>query len=416
MSLPEIHPLTLRFDSDAHETAFLADYRASIRRQTRAVLGLVIVLYLGYGLLDRWLAPEAAVTIAWVRVLVCAVAGAVLVLTHHPAFDRWRDWLLGFLLIVAGAGILVMLAVDEHGQARNLYYAGLILVVLGGHALFRLRFPVAVALTFAIIVAYNVEVFLIGGFPWEVLLNNNFALVSANILGMFASYNVERYARRSFLDRLVIEAERRRSESLLLNVLPAAIAERLKSSSGAIADQHPAASVLFADIGDFTVLSSRLSPAELVELLNEVFTEFDHVARDMGVEKIKTVGDAYMVVAGLPLEQPDHLERIADTALAMRARIPEVRARRAEPLGIRIGVATGPVVAGVIGESKFSYDLWGDTVNTASRMERHGLVGRIQVTEPVFERLRDRYVFEPRGEVDVKGKGLMRTYWLEGKT
>ena len=411
---PAIHPLTLRFDSDEREADFRASYHASLRRQTRAVLGLTISLYLLYGFLDRWLAPGVLAYIVAVRVLVCGIVAGVLVLTFHRAFERWRDPLLAVALLVAAAGILAMLAIDS-GELRNLYWVGLILVILGGQALFRLRFPLATALTVVIIAAYDVEMLWIGGFRWEVLVNNNFALASAAIIGAFAGYNIEKYARRSFCDRLVLEAERRRSDALLLNVLPAAIAERLKAGEAAIADQHSEASVLFADICDFTDLSSRLSPDELVALLNEVFTGFDEVAREKGIEKIKTVGDAYMAVAGLPVPQPDHLERIADTALAMRERLGRLNRLQAGELDLRIGISTGPVVAGVIGQSKFSYDLWGDTVNTASRMETHGVVGRIQVTERVFERLSDRYLFEPRGEIDVKGKGRMRTWWLEGK-
>jgi class 3 adenylate cyclase len=210
-------------------------------------------------------------------------------------------------------------------------------------------------------------------------------------------------------------AEQDRSERLLLNVLPAPIAARLKDTDGVIADRFPDVSVLFADIVDFTWRSQRISPEQVVEALNDLFSVFDELAQERGLEKIKTIGDAYMVVGGLPEPRPDHAEAIAEMALAMRDEV----ARRSEPggrpLAVRIGIDTGPVVAGVIGRSKFSYDLWGDTVNTASRMESHGIPGHIQVTARTCERLRDGYRFERRGPVDVKGKGEILTYLLLGR-
>ncbi|HJU87373.1 MAG TPA: adenylate/guanylate cyclase domain-containing protein, partial [Gemmatimonadota bacterium] len=215
-----------------------------------------------------------------------------------------------------------------------------------------------------------------------------------------------RYARRSFLSEREAARERERSERLLLNILPAPIAERLKESEGPIADHHAEATILFADIAGFTAMSTRMPADELVTMLNAVFTGFDQLARRHGVEKIKTIGDAYMAVAGLPERATDHVERIADLALDMRAE---------SSLPIRIGIDTGPVVAGVIGESKFIYDLWGDAVTTASRMESHGVPGGIQVTEAVRDRLAERYDLVERGEIEVKGRGRMRTWLLEGR-
>jgi adenylate cyclase len=205
------------------------------------------------------------------------------------------------------------------------------------------------------------------------------------------------------------------SERLLLNVLPEPVAARLKRQVGIIADDCPGVTVLFADIVGFTPLSERLSAAQLVDVLDRVFTRWDAVAAEHGVEKIKTIGDAYMVAGGLPLARADHAEAIADMALAMRPEILRCATETGLPLDVRIGIDTGEVVAGVIGRTKFIYDLWGDTVNTASRMESHALPGTIQVTERAYERLRHRYVFEPRGTINVKGKGLMPCYVLTGR-
>lgn len=226
---------------------------------------------------------------------------------------------------------------------------------------------------------------------------------------------------KAYLQQL--SEEREKSERLLLSILPQAIAERLKQNPHTIADNFQDVSVLFADIVGFTQLWSRISPAELVELLNEIFSAFDRLADLHGLEKIKTIGDAYMVVGGLPIPRSDHAEAMADMALDMQKAIQNFNtgARAAtpldyrEPLSIRIGMNTGAVVAGVIGKNKFIYDLWGDTVNIASRMESHGIANAIQVTENTYERLKDRYDFEKRGIIDVKGKGPMTTYLLMGR-
>jgi class 3 adenylate cyclase/CheY-like chemotaxis protein len=210
-------------------------------------------------------------------------------------------------------------------------------------------------------------------------------------------------------------AEQEKSERLLLNILPQPIAERLKQEESVIADNFADVTVLFADIVDFTKLSARIPPADVVAMLNDVFSKFDRLAEKHGLEKIKTIGDAYMVVGGLPTPRPDHAEAVAEMALDMRAVLGGHTRDTGSLLTARIGINSGPVVAGVIGTKKFIYDLWGDTVNIASRMEALGASGVIQVTEATYARLRDRYVFERRGTVQVKGKGEMVTYQLVGR-
>lgn len=206
-----------------------------------------------------------------------------------------------------------------------------------------------------------------------------------------------------------------RSENLLLNVLPRSIADRLKRSPGVIAEAHEHVTVLFADIVDFTPFAERTSPARVVGVLDEVFSAFDALAERHGVEKIKTAGDAYMAASGLPVARTDHAQAMADMALDMRVAFAGLCRSLELDLALRIGLASGPVVAGVIGRHKFTYDLWGDTVNTASRMESHGVPGRIQVTAATFEHLRAAYELEERGEIEVKGAGPRRTWFLEGR-
>lgn len=207
-------------------------------------------------------------------------------------------------------------------------------------------------------------------------------------------------------------AEKATSERLLLNVLPAPIADRLKTGTNLIVDRFEAVSVLFADIVGFTTFASKTSPEELVTMLNELFSSFDRLAEQHGLEKIKTIGDAYMVVAGIPQPVADHAVAIAHMAIDMMSAIEEYSKRTNSELTIRCGIHTGSVVAGVIGQKKFIYDLWGDTVNTASRMESSGLPGKIQVTESTYLLLRDQFELEERGDIEVKGKGKMKTYLL----
>jgi class 3 adenylate cyclase len=210
--------------------------------------------------------------------------------------------------------------------------------------------------------------------------------------------------------------EKQTSERLLLNVLPGPIAERLKTGENLIVDRFDAVSVLFADIVGFTALSSRTSPEALVTMLNELFSTFDRLAEQHGLEKIKTIGDAYMVVAGIPHPVADHAAAITEMAIDMLAFIDSYSRRLGLELTIRVGIHTGPVVAGVIGAKKFIYDLWGDTVNTASRMESHGVPGRIQVSDTTYQLLAGRFAFESRPPIEVKGKGAMQTYLVIGRS
>jgi guanylate cyclase len=237
-----------------------------------------------------------------------------------------------------------------------------------------------------------------------------------NVLGLTLSayvmlgYFVEQRERA----RRALEVERERAERLLLNVLPAQIAERLKREAGVIAEEYDEVSVLFADLVGFTAHAAVMTPDEIVTLLDRIFSTFDGIADAEGVEKIKTIGDAYMVAGGLPERRPDHLRAVVRTALAMREEIAKIAAGTGQSwLGIRIGIATGPAVAGVIGRRKFIYDLWGDTVNTASRMESHGLRDQIQVTERVAGAVGPEFAVRLRGTIEVKGKGPMTTFMLD---
>jgi class 3 adenylate cyclase/ligand-binding sensor domain-containing protein len=240
----------------------------------------------------------------------------------------------------------------------------------------------------------------------------------ASLVAAYQARVMRLRARQRELESLVdartreLGAEKEKTDRLLLNILPASVAARLKADDAAIADRFDAVTVLFSDIVGFTDLSSQVSPEELVGLLNDVFSRFDNLADKHGTEKIKTIGDAYMVVAGVPTARADHAPAIARMALEMLDEIQRVNAARGTALQVRIGINSGPVVAGVIGKKRFSYDLWGDAVNMASRMESHGLPGRIHITASTRDLVVGAFSVERRGEIEVKGKGKLCTYWL----
>ncbi|MCC3411225.1 MAG: response regulator [Microcoleus sp. PH2017_29_MFU_D_A] len=218
--------------------------------------------------------------------------------------------------------------------------------------------------------------------------------------------------------RLLLETtkfQKEEIEELLLNILPKPIADRLQEGQSIIADSFSDVSVLFADLVGFTNFASQKSAAETVKVLNQIFSQFDRLSLEHGLEKIKTIGDAYMVVGGLPQPQENHAEAIAQMALDMQAALASFNLKHNQTFSLRIGINIGGVVAGVIGLTKFSYDLWGDTVNVAHRMESNGIPGEIQVTAAVYERLKDNFSFKMRGAVEIKGKGEMMTYLLLGR-
>jgi adenylate cyclase len=234
-------------------------------------------------------------------------------------------------------------------------------------------------------------------------------LISAGVLLTIVAFALDEAAHAE----AAAEREYERSERLLVNILPSAIAARLKSEGGAvIADRHDEASILFADMAGFTAQASDTEPDDLVKFLNRVFSDFDRLVERHGLEKIKTTGDAYMVVSGVPVARPDHAQALAALALEMRDAASGWRDAHGRSVPIRMGLSCGPVVAGVVGTRKIFYDVWGDAVTVAARMETTGAAGKIQVSQDIYKRLRDDFELESRGEIDVKGKGRMSTWFL----
>jgi adenylate cyclase len=249
------------------------------------------------------------------------------------------------------------------------------------------------------------------GLPqWLILL---LFVLNITVLSALIFFMTRIYIQQRNLATALLHEEQAKSEGLLLNVLPASIAAILKEENRTIAERFDSVTVLFADVAGSTPLAEQLGPVEMVDLLNAVFNYFDGVVQKYGLEKVRTMGDSYMIVSGAPTPRADHGPALARAALEMRAFHDHVFAPHAGLLQFRIGMNCGPAVAGIIGRTKFHYDVWGDTVNVASRMESHGLPGKIQITEALHELLGDDFVYESRGEIDVKGKGRMTTWFLE---
>ncbi len=245
-----------------------------------------------------------------------------------------------------------------------------------------------------------------------VIFDNTYTVIG-NSTVIFLTINYYKRAKNTALNLLAVE--RLRSENLLLNILPQKIADILKEEEGTIADHYDSASILFADLVGFTPMSVQMTPAEMIELLNTIYSHFDTLAEKYGVEKIRTIGDNYMVASGVPSPRPDHAQALAHMALDMLEFSNNLPTQNGNSITFRIGINSGPLIAGVIGKKKFHYDVWGDTVNTASRMESQGAAGKIQITAQTKDILQSEFVCEKRGKLDVKGKGEMETWFLVGR-
>lgn len=401
----------LRFADPDVERAFLFDYAERRIPQFRVIfwVGLLIQIpismrfafieHIGPGDPRFWLRLAVGV--------IPAVAGLLLVRSPHAV--RWLPSYMVFYVLLIGAVLVVIFAPSPIGWTSQTTY------LTAACIMSRLRAREAALIEALLIGWFAFFSIVVLGRPAGPLSGGLFSLGLLAIFILVAVYLIEHSARRDFILLRLLGQEREKSERLLLNVLPAAVAERLKESPGTVADSCEEVTVLFADITDSTPNIARMPAEDAVELLNDVFSSFDRLADKHGLEKIKTIGDAYMVVGGLPEPRPDHAEAIVAMALDMRNEVARFKWPTGEPLAVRIGINTGPAVAGVIGTRRFIYDLWGDTVNVASRMEYHGVPGEIQLTRATYERVGHRYRFDER-TIDVKGKGEMPAYLLRTET
>jgi adenylate cyclase len=378
------------------------------RFRKRLLVGVaLIILPIGFvwGCL-YWAIGERAVALTpWAYVTGSAISLAVFARTRNFPFLRTAQQLL--ILVAPAAGTVMLGGLDESSSV----ILWSLFAPLGAVAFDRpgRAWPWFAAFVATIVLSLALsEVVRPNGADLPEAFVRTFDVLNIVVVSLVAMLLLVTFARGR-------ETAQARVETLLLNVLPAEIAQRLQSDPNSIADHFDDASILFADVVDFTPLSSRLDAREVVGLLDRLFTSFDELVDRHDVEKIKTIGDCYMVAAGVPRQRPDHAQALAGLALEMRECAKTCLPEGAErDLRLRIGISSGPVVAGVIGRRRFLYDLWGDTVNMASRMESHGTPDVIQITRSTWELLRDDFVTEPVGLVDVKGKGVVETWRLVG--
>ena len=414
----------LRFP-DNLEQAYRQDLASRSILMQRYFIAFGFFLYGLFSILDYYAMPRTHQT-AWIlRALLEPIVVVLFLATYKQSCQQKMHWMINLWMLGMNATILVMIAVAQQSElAFTFYPIGLILVLVCGFvASGHLGYATAqggLATIGYILVGIFEQRMLMGSSSLLKFFTLNFFIIGANAVGMMFGYTLERTNRLAFLQRLVIEKQnieagelRAESERLLLNVLPATVAERLKRGE-TVADYYEHAAILFADIENFTPFSANKTPSEVVDLLNQIFSAFDQLTEKHGLEKIKTVGDAYMVVSGLPAPRSDYLEALVEMAFEMQDVMRTFHHEKLCDFNLRIGINVGPVVAGIIGYKKFSYDLWGDTVNVASRMEAFGLPGKIQVTEEVYQQLKHQYLFEKRGTISVKGKGEMAVYFLNG--
>jgi class 3 adenylate cyclase len=417
---PELRPWSLKFKDEWLERRFQDTYFDENIQYIRIATFLGAVTWAAFGPLALLVVEDEGVVFdSVIRYGLGVPTGLVsLALTYLPNYRRiWQPMITAAILF---SGLVWVIHRAFVVDARPDWgYAGNMLILIFAYILSRLQFRYSALAGVALIVMHNVGAFLFtDDLTIDIVFGDYFLLITA-FIGSVGAYVLERSQRLLFLRDRELDRERGRSEGLLRNILPEQVADLLKqrdpaTEHGHIAQAFDEVTVVFADLVDFTQQSGRSQPPEIVEVLDEVFSRFDALAERFGLEKIKTIGDAYMAVAGVPEPQADDVEVAAQMALAMREEVRQLQWPSGDAMTVRIGMATGPAVAGVIGTRKFAYDLWGDTVNTAARMESNGIPSEIQVSEAVHDRVNDRFRFSEVHIVNLKGKGPTPARFLLG--
>ena len=403
----------IRFTHE-EETAYAERMAGQILALYRLANIISMAAFAGYLFWDLALDPNALPNTLPIRLAIIVFFLALLVLTYWPPLRENPSWLpiLGFVAYsVYPAGFALILAELPGGFTAGLsgFLLGMIFIPVLVY-----RFAHALTILLPLVVLPFIVMMLNGASRFELI--NAAAWIGGGVGFVIGfAYLVDIANRRTFRLERLLDREKQRSDELLLNILPSEIAERLKAGEEPLADHRPAATVLFADLVGFTDLSRKMPATQLVTILNDLFSRFDELVQRHGAEKIKTIGDAYMVAAGLKESSADHVAQIANLALGMREAFAAFRDEHGLDLKLRIGVHSGAVVAGVIGKQKFAYDLWGDTVNVASRMESEGLPGEIQISSDTWRALSKTYRAEPRGKIEVKGHKPQMTYLLKAR-
>jgi adenylate cyclase len=407
-----LNKFTLRFADRSREASFRDARRPAELRYARAVLVLVLALTLAIVPLDlRLFDPARWRLLLLGHGLEITAIVSLLALSFAPYFRKRHMALMSALAVFFAAIYAVW---DVFFAAPDIYVAGGALVIVAIYVLLPLDFVHGARTGLGCSALYLGIIGL--GHPMRSLpfLTLLVFMAMANAVGGVSLHHVERLRRLDFANLREIDAQRDRYRQLLVRILPQSIADRLQGGETTIADRFETSTVLFADVVGFTPASAHHTPEEVLAFLDRVFAAFDKLVDRHGAEKIKTIGDAYMVASGVPTARADHAARVADLALDMLASVRSIEPLEGATLDVRIGISSGPVVAGIIGNRRFSYDLWGDTVNVAARMEVYSEPGRIQVSEEAHRCLADGYALKPRGEVDIKGLGPVLTWYLLG--
>ena len=403
--------LTLRFESRELERAFQLDLGSRLFLQHRVGLGLAAGLWVAAGLLLVLIYGVDTVAIAQaVSVPLAFVVGGMAVIDRLQSWDA-QQVVNGVVNLVGG---LAMVFISTRvADVPELLGTVLILNAIFAFSVVRMGFVIGLAAEMPVLIWLGALAW-IGTYP-EIGWFTVFLVASGMGVAAFGAYMLESSARARFLQRQILAGQREalaremaKSDRLLHSMLPASIADRLRDEPRVIADAFPEATVVFSDIVGFTPIGSQMSPNELVSVLNELFGRFDELAARHGLEKIKTMGDGYLAVAGVPLPVPDHADRAVRFGLDVLRATEALATERDLPLRLRVGIHSGPLVAGVIGRDKLAYDLWGDTVNVASRMESQGLPDRVQISEATAQLLSAEVSLEARGTIEVRGRGPMR--------
>ncbi|HTQ21019.1 adenylate/guanylate cyclase domain-containing protein [Mycobacterium sp.] len=397
------------------ETRARSQHYADSEARRARILNVTAIMAVGvcvlFGILGFVPGPPV-----WQTQIINFAAG--MIFATIPYLRKFGELVAPLTFVLSAYVVIVVICIDLGTGSGVQYYlvttSSLLILQLG---IERIRLALLLTITgAAVVIALQFTVPRSTGVepPWAMQLSFATTTISACVMVIVTVWFALRDTDRA---EAAMEAEYERSEALLANMLPASIAERLKDPdrNKIIADKYDEASVLFADIVGFTERASNTPPADLVRFLDKLYSAFDALVDKHGLEKIKVSGDSYMVVSGVPRPRPDHVEALADFAIEMAEVAAGLKGPHGHAVPLRIGMANGPVVAGVVGSRRFFYDVWGDAVNVASRMESTDSVGRIQVPETIYERLRDDFVLQARGSIDVKGKGIMRTWYLVGR-
>lgn len=409
-----MHPVTLRFADAALERHYHDSrlrYRFVAGRMSSLAGALAWLAFIVLGIVvDR----EPPALIRFTTIAACLWMLATFGVHFLLKPGRWVEVAGVVVLLVNFCLLLFLIAVTNPADAEQFAPVTVFtMAAVMSFALVGVTFWEGARIAAVAIAFYYIAVTALQPEPLIAILYQSAWMLTTTAFAALGFYFLDRTQRIAWLRQLDLIAAQEQIRSLLHNVLPPAIAERKLAGESPIADTYAQASLLFADVVGFTPLSSRFSSTEVVTMLNELYERFDAIVARYGLEKIKTIGDCYMVAGGLPHPDPSHLQRLTGAAMEMQAEAGKVRTPDGQPLALRIGMHAGPVTAGVIGQAKFAFDVWGDTVNTASRMEAVGTANRITVSDEVRRALGDAYAFSGPELVEVKGKGLTQVWTLE---